>query len=206
MAIQISTDTELSAVNSILGSIGQSPITSLTTGNALQNPEIALVVNLLTEANKDVQTMGWHFNTEYRVLKSPDNNKHFSVPVNAILYDISDGQSDKTSDVVKRNGKLYDVIRQSYEFDGDRYIDSVLLINFDDVPAAVQRYIISRAAVRAATQLVSNADLVKLLKVEEEQTRASAIEYETQQGDHNFFGFPQDSTYNAYKPFKALAR
>ena len=53
---------------------------------------------------------------------------------------------------------------------------------------------------------MSNADLVKLLKVEEEQTRASAMEYETQQGDHNFFGFPQDSTYNAYKPFKALAR
>ena len=71
MAIQISTDTELSAVNSILGSIGQSPVTNIT-GNSLLNPEIAFVVNLLGEVNKDVQTIGWTFNTEHRVKKSPD--------------------------------------------------------------------------------------------------------------------------------------
>ena len=57
MAIQISTDTELSAVNSILGSIGQSPVTNIT-GDALLNPEIAFVVNLLGEVNKDVQSIG----------------------------------------------------------------------------------------------------------------------------------------------------
>ena len=52
MAIQISTDTELSAVNSILGSIGQSPVTN-TTGDALLNPEIQFIVNLLNEVNID---------------------------------------------------------------------------------------------------------------------------------------------------------
>ena len=61
MAIPISTDTELSAVNSILGSIGQSPVTN-TTGDALLNPEIQFVVNLLNEVNKDVQSTGWTFN------------------------------------------------------------------------------------------------------------------------------------------------
>ena len=55
MTTQIATDTELSAVNSILGSIGQSPITSLS-GTALQNPEISFIYNLLQEVNKDVQT------------------------------------------------------------------------------------------------------------------------------------------------------
>ena len=68
MTTQLNTDTELSAVNSILGSIGQSPITNIT-GNSLQNPEIAFVVNLLAEVNKDVQTIGWTFNTEHRVKK-----------------------------------------------------------------------------------------------------------------------------------------
>ena len=94
MAIQISTDTELSAVNSILGSIGQSPVTNIT-GNALQNPEIAFVVNLLGEVNKDVQTIGWTFNSEYKVKKSPDANGNYVVPINAILYDISDGQAER---------------------------------------------------------------------------------------------------------------
>ena len=205
MAIQISTDTELSAVNSILGSIGQSPVTN-TTGDALLNPEIQFVVNLLNEVNKDVQSTGWTFNSEYRVKKSPDGNKNYVVPANAILYDISDGQIDRETNVVRRDGKLYDTIHQTNEFTQDFYFDIITLYAFTDVPPAIQRYIIARASVRAATQLVSNGDLVKLLQLEEQQARANALEYETEQGDHNFMGFPQESKYRAYQPYKSLFR
>ena len=205
MAIQISTDTELSAVNSILGSIGQSPVTNIT-GNALQNPEIAFVVNLLNEVNKDVQTIGWTFNTEHRVKKSPDAQGNYVVPSNAIVYDISDGQIDRDTNVVKRDGKLFDTNHQTDVFTGEYYFDIVTLYPFTDVPPAIQRYIIARASMRAATQLVSNGDLVKLLQVEEQQARANAIEFETEQGDHNFMGFPQQTTYRAYQPYKALIR
>ena len=60
----IDTDTELSAVNSILGAIGQAPITTLTTStgnNSLssqisENPEIAFIYNLLRDANVDTQS------------------------------------------------------------------------------------------------------------------------------------------------------
>ena len=66
----IDTDTELSAVNSILGSIGQAPVTDLDlTGNP--NPEISFIYNILTEVNKDVQNEGWHFNTEYHIKLTP---------------------------------------------------------------------------------------------------------------------------------------
>ena len=205
MAIQISTDTELSAVNSILGSIGQSPVTNIT-GNALQNPEIAFVVNLLGEVNKDVQTIGWTFNSEYKVKKSPDANGNYVVPVNAILYDISDGQADRSTNVVKRNGKLFDTINQTDVFTGDYEFDIVTLYQFTDVPPAIQRYIIARASVRAATQLVSNSDLVKLLKLEEEQAKANALNYETEQGDNSFFGFDSNTSYRPYQPYKALIR
>ena len=206
MAIQISTDTELSAVNSILGSIGQSPITSLTTGNALQNPEISFIYNLLQEVNKDVQTTGWHFNTQTKVKRSPDGNGNYVVPVDAILYDISDGQIDRNRDVVRKNGKLYDLVHQTDVFTQDFYFDIISLLPFADLPPAIQRYIIARASVRAAVQLVSNAELVKLLKMEEEQTKANALNYETEQGDNSFFGLPQETTYRAYQPYKALIR
>ena len=205
MAIQISTDTELSAVNSILGSIGQSPITALN-DTALQNPEISFIYNLLQEVNKDVQTTGWHFNTQTKVKQSPDANGNYIVPVDAILYDISDGQIDRNRDVVRRNGKLYDLVHQTDVFTQDFYFDIISLLPFTDLPPAIQRYIIARASVRAAVQLVSNADLVKLLKMEEEQTKANALNYETEQGDNSFFGFPQESNYRAYQPYKALIR
>ena len=205
MAIQISTDTELSAVNSILGSIGQSPITALN-DTALQNPEISFIYNLLQEVNKDVQTTGWHFNTQTKVKQSPDANGNYIVPVDAILYDISDGQIDRNRDVVRRSGKLYDLVHQTDVFTQDFYFDIISLLPFTDLPPAIQRYIIARASVRAAVQLVSNADLVKLLKMEEEQTKANALNYETEQGDNSFFGFPAESNYRAYQPYKALIR
>ena len=64
----IDTDTELSAVNSILGAIGQSPVTSLV----FDNPEISLIYNLLRDSNVDVQSEGWHFNMEKHVTYTPD--------------------------------------------------------------------------------------------------------------------------------------
>ena len=47
----IDLDTELSAVNSILGAIGQSPLTTLN----FDNPEVAMIYNLLRDANVDTQ-------------------------------------------------------------------------------------------------------------------------------------------------------
>ena len=209
MAIPISTDTELSAVNSILGSIGQSPITTLQASGGvdpLANPEISFIKNLLDQVNRDVQTSGWHFNTQHRVKQSPDVNGNYVVPQNSILYDISDGQIDRDTDVTKIDGKLYDLVHQTDVFTKDYYFDIITLYKFADVPPAIQRYIIARAAVRAATQLVSNADLVKLLQLEEEQAKANALNYETEQGDYNFMGWPAESKYRAYQPYKALIR
>ena len=82
----IDPDTELSAVNSILGSIGQSPLTTLN----FNNPETAFVYNLLVEANKDIQNEGWHFNTEENLTVTPDSTtKYIAIPSNylsCLLY------------------------------------------------------------------------------------------------------------------------
>ena len=177
-------DTELSAVNSILGAIGQSPITTLN----FTNPEISFIYNILNEVNKDVQNEGWHFNTENHIKISPDANKHVTIPANTLRYDIHDGLSNKTKDVVTRNGRLYDLVNHTDEFDNDVYIDSVTLYSFTDLPNVFQRYITYRAAVRAATQLVSNPSLVQLLQQDEAKSRASCIEYECDKGDPSFFG------------------
>ena len=211
MAIPVSTDTDLSAVNSILGSIGQAPITTLTHNppdpDPLLNPEIGFIVSLLKEVNKDVQSTGWHFNTQYNVKRDPDSSKHFVIPTNAIAYDLHDNSfGDRTKDITRRDGKLFDLVANTDEFEGTHYFDIITLYNFEDVPPVIQRYIIARASVRAAVQLVSNSDLVKLLKMEEEQAKANALNYETEQGDNSFFGFDSNTSYRPYQPYKALIR
>jgi len=198
----IDTDTELSAVNSILGAIGQSPITTLN----YENPEIAFIYNLLTEVNKDVQNEGWVFNKEYNVKISPDSNNHITIPSNVLSYDLHYDDEKKDKNVVRRSGKLWDTIGQSYEFDDDAYLDITWLWTYEDLPMAFKRYIISRASVRAATQLVSNPQLVQLLQLQEAQTRATCMEYECLQGDHSYMGFPEKSSYKPYQPYRALLR
>ena len=204
-------DTELSAVNSILGAIGQSPITQLkdtTTGSLIStNPEISFIYNILTEVNKDVQNEGWHFNTEEHVKVSPDaTTKYITLPTNTLRYDIHDGLVSKVTDVVTRYGRLYDLVNHTDEFDADIYVDIVSLYDFTDIPNCFQRYITYRAAVRAATQLVSNPQLVKLLQLDEAKSRASCIEYDCDKGDHSFFGIPHGSGYRPYTPFSVLSR
>ena len=63
-----------------------------------------------------------------------------------------------------------------------------------------------KAATRAATQLVANQQLVQLLATQELQARAACMEYECNQGDHNFMGWPDDSAYQSYKPYQMLRR
>ena len=198
----ISLDTELSAVNSILGSIGQSPVTSLD----FTNPEISFIHNLIREVNVDVQNEGWSFNTEYHVTYSPDTNGYFVIPPNVIRFDVHDNQNIKTTDVVKRNGRLYDKYNHTDVFTSDLSLDVVTLYEFSDLPSVFQRYITYRAAGRAAAQLVGNPQLVQLLGSQEAQSRAACMEYECDQGDHTFMGWPDGTSYNAYKPHHALRR
>tara|TARA_Y100001938_G_scaffold25778_1_gene34418 strand:+ start:1714 stop:2325 length:612 start_codon:yes stop_codon:yes gene_type:complete len=195
-------DTELSAVNSILGAIGQSPITTLD----YTNPEIGFIYNILSEVNKDVQNEGWHFNKEYHIKQSPDpTTKHITIPNTYLRIDATDGHN-KNLDVVRREGKLYNLVEHTYEFDDDIDIDVTHLFAFEKIPPIFQRYIIYRSAVRAATQLVSNPELVQLLQVQEAQSRAACMEYECDQGDHSYLGWPHESSYRSYQPYNALRR
>ena len=210
----IDLDTELSAVNSILGAIGQSPVASLGTlesgtGDTINftNPEVSFIYNILNEVNKDVQNEGWHFNTEYHIKLTPeDTTKYITLPNNTLRYDIHDGLTDRSMDVVVRNGRLYDLADHTDEFDNDIYVDAVTLYEFTDLPNCFQRYITYRSAVRAATQLVSNPQLATLLKEDEAKSRAACLEYECDMGDHSFLGHEHGTRYRSFRPYLSLRR
>ena len=197
----IDNETELSAVNAILGAIGQSPVTSLN----FTNPEVGFIYNLLRDANVDLQAEGWHFNTEKHVTYTPDANGKIAIGNDILKMDTTDGWVDRTHDVVKRNGFLYDKQSHSDDFSGHSggiKLDIVKLLSYEDLPEIFKRYIIHKASVRAATQLVGNAQLAQ----QEAVSRAAIIEYECNQGNHTMFGLPEDSVYTAYQPWRTLGR
>ena len=204
----IDTETELSAVNAILGAIGQSPVTSINK----TNPEIGFIYNLLRDANVDLQAEGWHFNTERHVKYTPQDVggiKKIAIGSDILKMDVTDGWSKRNYDVVKRNGYLYDKYDHTDDWDeltDGIDLDIVRLISYEDLPEVFKRYVIYKAAVRAATQLVGNPQLAQLLAQQEALSRAAIMEYECNQGNHTMFGLPEDSIYNAYQPWRSLGR
>ena len=198
----IDLDTELSAVNSILGAIGQSPLTTLN----FDNPEVAMIYNLLRDANVDTQAEGWHFNTEKHVRFAIDANGKIAIGDDILSMDLHDNQARRTSNLVRRNGFLYDKQDHTDVFTADLDLDVVRLYNFEDLPIVFRRYITYRASRQAATQLVANPNLVKLLQGQESLARASLMEYECNQGDHSMFGFEDDTAYQTYQPWRNLRR
>ena len=202
-------DTELSAVNTILGSIGQAPISTLD----YDNPEISFVYNLLKESNQDVQNEEWIFNKENHIKFTRDSNNEFVIESNIIRMD-RDDEWDRTRDFVRRRDsadskwKIYDKVNHTFQFPDDEYFyfNVVRLLPFEDIPSCFQRYITYKAAGRAAVQLVANSELQQMLSTFEIQSRAACLEYDCNQGDHSFFGWPDDSAYQSYKPYRALRR
>ena len=210
-------DSDLSAVNSILAAIGQAPTTAAALDDAYTNPELALIYNLLKETTVDVNSEEWHYNTEKHKDYQPTDvgtEKHFTIPSSVLRMDVSEGQTTRTTDVVMKQGKLYNNEKHTYdvkEWDVSStdnykmYFDLVYNYAFNEVPAIFQRYITLRASQRAATQLVSNAELTKLLAEQVGLARAACIEFDTNQSDANMFGF-SNQNYTAYQPFRTLIR
>jgi hypothetical protein len=204
MPVTHAASTELDAVNQMLSSVGQAPVTTLD----LQNPEVAIVLTTLREVNKQVQSEGWMFNTERHYTLKPDSTtKEILYPTNALQIDTNVEEHRADFDVVRRGKKLYDRLHHTYEFTKDLEVDITWLYEFDDVPAPIQNYIVARAARMAAIKTVGESQLVGLLQEQELMTRATAIEYDCQQGDYSIFGWRDgENYYNNYQPYNALAR
>jgi len=196
--------TELDAVNQILSSVGQAPVTTLD----LQNPEVSIVLNTLREVNRQVQSEGWIFNTEREYEMTPDSSTNeIAYPFNMLQIDTNQYQHKNKYDVVRRNGKLYDRLHHTFTFTDSIKADIVWYFDFTDVPPAIQTYITARAARMCATKMIGDQELNALLQEQEFNTRASAIEYECNQGDYSMFGFRDgENYYNSYQPFQALMR
>ena len=196
--------TELDAVNQILSSVGQAPVTTLN----LQNPEVAIVLTTLREVNRQVQAEGWNFNVERGYPFTPDSvTKHITYPTNVLQLDTNTYEHRDDFQPVRRNGKFYDKYKHTYEWDKAIEADVTWLFDFEDVPPAIQLYITARAARMAANKMVGDTGLFQLLQEQEVQTKAVAIEYDCNQADYSIFGWHDgENYYNNYQPYNALIR
>ena len=208
--ISYGVSTELDAVNSILMSVGETPVNTLT----VQSPEVAIAQKTLRQICREIQAEGWSYNTENEYPIDTDTNNQVIVPNNVLQMDLNIFQHGKDYDVVIRsdNGvkKVYDKKGHSFVFENcDKlYFDMIWMIDFEDLPQAFKDYITVRASRIASNRMVNNPQSSKLIEQDEAGARALALEYETKQADHNIFNdyqYQQDAN-TTYRPFKVLRR
>ena len=194
---------ELPAVNQILQSCGQAPVTTLDQ----TNPDVAIAYQTLLEVSREVQAEGWSFNKEYHYDMLPDTNKEILIPNNILQIDASKNAANAQLDVIRRSGKLYDKAHHTYTFEKKVSCDITWLFDWVDIPTPIADFIINKAATTVSSRIVGDADQYEMLRQKEGFSRAIAMEYECNQGDYTFFGHPgETNTYNSYQPYNVLYR
>lgn len=175
--------TELEAVNAMRSAVGEAPLTDLTSTAT----DVTMAVNILRNATREVQSMGWRFNTEFGYELAPsqtlawsgsdgssDTLNVFTPPTGLIDYTVTpcDGQVgwnrlDTTLRPPRTAGLnlplvFYDRAKNRDGFaQSERpflYINPTWLFDFVALPEAARRYITVRAAREYAEQVQGSGE------------------------------------------------
>ena len=201
---------ELPAINQILSSCGQAPVTTLDQ----TNPDVAIAYDTLLQVSREIQAEGWTFNKEDHYIFTPSADaatlNEIAIPNNILQIKLTPNSKNIHYDGIRRSGKLYDRQHHTYKWADHSTVTCDVIWEFDwvDIPEPVQNFITARAASITSNKIVGDPTQYQILQQQEAYARATALEYETQQGQYTFFGHPQGQTnyYQGYKPFQVLQR
>jgi len=92
---------ELPAINQILASCGQAPVTTLDQ----TNPEVAIAYETLLQVSREVQGEGWTFNKEAHYSLTPNIDEYILIPNNVLQITLTDNAANHDRDGVRRSGQ-----------------------------------------------------------------------------------------------------
>ncbi len=145
---------ELDAINSMLGAIGEAPISTLS---GTLPVDVAIAQAILTKTRRQVQSKGWHFNTEKDVQSSLDGSSNVILPTNALEVELT--YPDAALDVVQRGTKLYDRRNHTYVFATAPKLNITYLLEWAELPEQARAYIALRSARVFQAQTVGAQEL-----------------------------------------------
>ena len=177
--------TELEAVNTMLVTIGEQPVSSLDNLAGLQDASIAR--QILSNISRAVQSKGWVFNLDLQVTYTPDANGEINLGSNVLRIDTTSKVRSATKDIVERGGKLYDREKNTSVFTDAIKVDRVIVLNFDDLPEVARRYIATRSARVFHDRVVGSGELHRFFQEDEGQAWSELLEYEAEVGDYTIF-------------------
>lgn len=177
--MNVETAVELSAVNDILASIGEPPVSTLE-GDA--NADAANARRILNKINRQIQSRGWTFNIEEGITLLPD------VYSNLIVYSddyLSLMSTSGQSIYVNRGGYVYDRTSQSDRFDSGITVNIIRLRDYDEMPECFRYWIVTKASRQFNNRFFGAPEVEGVLQEEEDEARRLCMEYEMDYGGYN---------------------
>ncbi len=174
--------TQLAAVNTMLGYIGEAPVNSISNTSELP-VSAANAVTILDETSKEVQSAGWHFNTTKEYVLSPVNNA-ITLPSTTLQVD-HEGTEDV--DLVQRGLSLYDRKNRTSTFTKDIKVTIVEELVWDSLPEQARRYITLKATRSLQSRLVGSTELEALILRDEFAAKANLERSEGANADRTIF-------------------
>ena len=175
--------TKLEAVNTLLATIGESPVNSLTSGLV----EASLAEQTLDNVSRDVQSMGWAFNTDLKFNLTPTASNEIALPANCLHVDTTALRMSSESDLVQRGMRLYDRIKNPYTITDTIEVDIVVLLSFDEMPEAARRYATIRAARILQDRVLGSESLHSFNAADEQSAWVALSQNESDVKDLNIF-------------------
>lgn len=173
--------TKLDAVNIMLSAIGEAPVSSLSSG--LLEAEVAETI--VDTVDREVQSMGWHFNTELNKSYAQDINGEIILGTDILRADAT--QKPDSPDLVQRGLKMYDRKNHTFAINAEAALDVVVQLNFADLPEVAKRYIVMRATRIFQDRVVGSNTLHDFQIRDEAQALTELKEFDKAADDHNIF-------------------
>src|SRR5210317_592745 len=183
---------ELEAVNTILSTIGEAPLNTLS-GSLPVDGTIAK--NVLSEVAREVQSQGWHFNTHTNVTLTRNTDNKIPLANNVVRVEIDPRKYSKGDyNIVQRDTFLYNLAKNEETFDKDFDNATVVyLLPFNEIPEKAKRYITIRSARIFHDRTLGANTLHKFSQ--EDETKALSIlkQAESLTGDYSIFDTPEQA-------------
>ena len=177
--------TALEAVNTILSTIGEAPLSTLTGSLPVDG---TTAKNILNEISREVQSAGWHFNTQYKVDLTRDTNNKVPVGTDVVRVQLNDKYDKSSYDVVQRGTYLFNLAKNSETFDQDFTENTLIyLLDFDKLPEQARRYITIRSARVFHDRTLGANTLHKFSSEDEARSLSVMKQAEMATGDNTIF-------------------
>jgi len=177
--------TELEAVNTILSTIGEAPLSTLTGSLPVDG---TTAKNILNEISREVQSAGWHFNTQYKVDLTRDANNKIPVGTDVVRVELNSKYDKSSYDVVQRGTYLFNLAKNLETFDQDFDENTLIyLLDFEKLPEQARRYITIRSARVFHDRTLGANTLHKFSSEDEARSLSVMKQAEMATGDNTIF-------------------